>query len=331
MNFRNGKIARLPHEIREELNQRLERSEKSPKLLAWLNDLPEVKEVLQEEFDGVPISKQNLSEWRGGGFQEWLTRWEMHDGFQEVEGFAKDVVEDKHEVPADAVATVLAVRLGNLIYKWNGEVDAKFEARSRELDRISRAVVRLQRSTHRAKKENDDFVKGLEEEDQKLREMIKKRKLEQVWGIRRELRLAPVFGGGELGKKIAKYIVQIENDVPGAELELTGDEKPDPKIVPPPPKKRTVKPTRRRRPPQSKKRKATRTRQPRVARVDKVLKEKEMENEKGRGKSPGRSKPVKPGQTDLAEPDEDGLGVGLRLGKEEASDFGVEGPENGDE
>ena len=39
MNARNGKIARLPRQIRDELNERLERSEPGPQLLAWLNAL----------------------------------------------------------------------------------------------------------------------------------------------------------------------------------------------------------------------------------------------------------------------------------------------------
>ena len=59
-----AKSPRLPRDVREELNERLERSEKSPQLLAWLNALKEVKEVLRDAFAGVPISKQNLMEIR---------------------------------------------------------------------------------------------------------------------------------------------------------------------------------------------------------------------------------------------------------------------------
>jgi hypothetical protein len=47
MNARNGKIARLPRPVREELNERLERSAESPGLLQWLNGLPEVKTLLE--------------------------------------------------------------------------------------------------------------------------------------------------------------------------------------------------------------------------------------------------------------------------------------------
>jgi len=72
MKARNGKIARLPRPVRQQLNERLERCESSSRLLPWLNALPETRELVQKEFAGVPISKQNLSQWRRGGFQESL-------------------------------------------------------------------------------------------------------------------------------------------------------------------------------------------------------------------------------------------------------------------
>ena len=37
----------------------------------------EVQESLKAKFDGVPVSKQNLSEWRQGGFREWQIRREL--------------------------------------------------------------------------------------------------------------------------------------------------------------------------------------------------------------------------------------------------------------
>lgn len=69
---RRGKIARLPTRIRHELNVRLENGEPGPELLAWLNALPEVQAVLAAQFGGRPIRQQNLSEWRLGGWQDWM-------------------------------------------------------------------------------------------------------------------------------------------------------------------------------------------------------------------------------------------------------------------
>ena len=56
----HGKIARLPRNLRHELNQRLADGEPSDSLLAWLNALPEVQAILADRFGGNPISPQVL-------------------------------------------------------------------------------------------------------------------------------------------------------------------------------------------------------------------------------------------------------------------------------
>jgi hypothetical protein len=91
MSARNGKIARLPRTIRTQLNERLDQSEPSPELLQWLNALPEVQAVVKDHFDGFPISKQNLSQWRQGGFLEWLARSDLAHDAQEVTQLAEEM------------------------------------------------------------------------------------------------------------------------------------------------------------------------------------------------------------------------------------------------
>src|SRR6185436_578750 len=73
---RNGKIARLPKAIREELNRRLSDGEPGKDLVGWLNGLPEVQRVVATEFGGRPVREQNLSEWKQGGYPEWLRQQE---------------------------------------------------------------------------------------------------------------------------------------------------------------------------------------------------------------------------------------------------------------
>src|SRR5450756_683610 len=68
----HGKIGRLPEAIREEVNVRLRQGEKGRALVAWLNELPEVRVMLATEFGGKPVREQNLSEWRKCGHQQWL-------------------------------------------------------------------------------------------------------------------------------------------------------------------------------------------------------------------------------------------------------------------
>jgi hypothetical protein len=69
---RCGKIGRLPRAVRERLNRSLEEGSGGPEVLKWLSGLPETKAVAQERFGGREITQQNLSEWRRGGYQDWL-------------------------------------------------------------------------------------------------------------------------------------------------------------------------------------------------------------------------------------------------------------------
>jgi hypothetical protein len=73
---RNGKIARLPLAVREELNRRLDEGEQGKKLVAWLNGLPAVQAIAATEFGGKPIREQNLSEWKQRGYRDWLAKQE---------------------------------------------------------------------------------------------------------------------------------------------------------------------------------------------------------------------------------------------------------------
>lgn len=78
---RIGKIARLPRDLRHQLNQRLADGESGPRILKWLNGLPEVVEMLGKEFGGRPVNAQNLSDWRQGGYQDW---WQHEEELAEV-------------------------------------------------------------------------------------------------------------------------------------------------------------------------------------------------------------------------------------------------------
>lgn len=47
--------------------------------MAWLNSLPEVRLVVQREFAGKPVREQNLSEWKQGGYRDWLAQQEARE------------------------------------------------------------------------------------------------------------------------------------------------------------------------------------------------------------------------------------------------------------
>ncbi len=145
---RNGKIARLPRDIREELNRRLQDGEPGGSLLAWLNALPHVTQVLAKDFEGAAISKQNLCEWRTGGFAEWQAR-------QEALVQARELAVDATELAAvtdgrltDHLATVLAARYAAALAGWNGAVNEDFRRKLRALRGLCQDIVELRRGDH---------------------------------------------------------------------------------------------------------------------------------------------------------------------------------------
>ncbi|MBI5820583.1 MAG: hypothetical protein HZA88_16575 [Verrucomicrobia bacterium] len=77
-----SKIARLSIPLRHDLNTKLEASVSGTKIRAWLNSLPEMKAILNAEFDGEPITAQNLSDWRAGGYKDWV---DAKKGSEEIE------------------------------------------------------------------------------------------------------------------------------------------------------------------------------------------------------------------------------------------------------
>jgi hypothetical protein len=153
MKSRTGKIARLPCPIREELNERLEAAQPGAEILAWLNGLAEVKEILKAGFGGDPITKQNLSHWRQNGHRDWLGRRDLRAGLGEVREFPADWREGEDLEVIDSAATVMAARLGCLLAHWNGKVSPDFKGRSHALNGLCLSVVRLQNEMHRSRGE----------------------------------------------------------------------------------------------------------------------------------------------------------------------------------
>jgi hypothetical protein len=63
---RVGKVARLPAGVREEINRRLYDGQTGKQIIRWLKIAP-------GDAAGYPdISDSNITQWRQGGYQEWL-------------------------------------------------------------------------------------------------------------------------------------------------------------------------------------------------------------------------------------------------------------------
>jgi len=115
MSQRQGKIARLPQKIREELNQRLLDGESGKKILPWLNSLPRVREILGEDFEGLAVSDQNLSDWRNGGFADWVKQRGRIDRTRELARYAAEQSKANGATIADGAAAIASGQLLELL------------------------------------------------------------------------------------------------------------------------------------------------------------------------------------------------------------------------
>jgi hypothetical protein len=88
---RQGKFARLPHALREEINRRLLDGETSGVILAWLNAKPEAIRIWDAHFDGAPATPQNLSEWRLGGYKDWIAERESIENTKALASYAAEI------------------------------------------------------------------------------------------------------------------------------------------------------------------------------------------------------------------------------------------------
>ena len=144
---RNGKIARLPWGVRERLNRRLQDGEQGPKLLAWLNGLPEVRAALEEMFEGRAITAQNLTQWRKGGYREWRAQEDAKEMAERLMEEVQDVdgIESLTETLAVWVAARYAVATRTV-------VEAEGEKGWKLLREMCADVRALRRGNHSAQR-----------------------------------------------------------------------------------------------------------------------------------------------------------------------------------
>jgi hypothetical protein len=108
MALRHGKIARLPHALRERLNRRLRNNESVPRLLAWLNADPTVRKILAADFHNSDVTSHNLCDWRYGGYVDWLTRRDRLVNTRELAKFAIRLAKAAGMHLSDAAAAIAA-------------------------------------------------------------------------------------------------------------------------------------------------------------------------------------------------------------------------------
>ena len=172
---RNGKIARLPKAVRDELNQRLADGEPGNDLVIWLNALPEVKSVLAKEFNRRPIREQNLSEWKQGGYGDWERQQEALKAIRHFGVDATELSQAAGGQLTDQLAVCVAARIAVALKSLaSGEGDpAEQFTRLREL---CGDLVALRRGDHDA-----EWLRLERERLENSRKQSEKKLEEQFW------------------------------------------------------------------------------------------------------------------------------------------------------
>jgi hypothetical protein len=146
---RRGKIARLPLDIREQVNRRLENGVEGKQIVEWLNSLPKVRALLKAEFDGQPVNEPNLSHWKTGGYRDWQEHQEALEATRQFVADAQELSRAASGDLAGKLAVCLAARLAvALRHLPSAEEDAKGHLEG--LRRLCAAVARMRKGDHDA-------------------------------------------------------------------------------------------------------------------------------------------------------------------------------------
>ena len=216
---RIGKIARLPRDIRSQLNTRLQDGGEGKQILLWLNSLPEVIKVLAECFEARPINDQNLSDWRKGGYEEWLAH-------QDVLAHAANLAAHQHELetvapgqsPTGHLAAAITFRYAAILAAQGNELDDKALVQLKSLGRTCQAVLKLRRddeNTARLKIETErwelDRLTRLDENAEALKRRQKEALAAPVWAALRMGERARQFGASAEVLLGLEYLREIES------------------------------------------------------------------------------------------------------------------------
>jgi len=196
---RTGKIARLPLVIRQRLNERLADGEPHKVLVAWLNEHEVVRMRLLDSHGGRPITEQNLSDWKAGGFRDWErhqeTRGILRGFLSEAEQLSEELGEEELlECATNSVALALLRLFQEALLAEPGPEQRQAVLQlSRELNRMRRVEHERQRVlllVEKAHKPSDkppeypmpcDIPMSWEQINQRLEEGRKEAKKENAW------------------------------------------------------------------------------------------------------------------------------------------------------
>jgi len=165
-----GKISSLPRAIRDQLNRRIYDGDCGRHLLDWLNSLPEVLKIIHRDFAAREINDQNLSDWKQGGYRQWLIHQEALTRVADLAENARELEAANSGRISDHLATILLARYAAELAECNGNDDEPSRRKLRALHDLCRNIVDLRRTDIEAariaiEQSRDDRVREKTEEE----------------------------------------------------------------------------------------------------------------------------------------------------------------------
>lgn len=157
-----GKIGSLPAHLREEVCRRLHDGQPAREICDWLNTHPRVLEILDQRWNEQPVTPQNLSEWRGGGYQIWLKARERGEHLRHLSEWAAEFT--GRVSPERLAKGAQAIVAGQLLEVLEAADEGQTLALTDILDQVTKSVDR----THKNEIARDKL--GLQKDQHALRE-----------------------------------------------------------------------------------------------------------------------------------------------------------------
>jgi hypothetical protein len=181
---RNGKIARLPQSVREQVNRRLDNGLEGKQIVEWLNSLPEVTALMDAEFDGQPVNEPNLSNWKSGGYLDWQAQQEALEATRQLGSDAVELEDTNGTNYTEQLALCLAARLAIALRNLNALRDDP-EAQLKLLRELCLRLAALRKGDHSAqwlllKRDKFDLEKKKFNSENAIRNLKRKQLQEEV-------------------------------------------------------------------------------------------------------------------------------------------------------
>lgn len=117
-----GKIGRMPHTLRREICERMRDGATAAAIIDWLGARADAQAVLKEHGFG-PVIAQNITEWRQGGYQDWLKGEERTEHMRKLTDLSESILGQTGGDPSAVGSRLLAGRLLDVLAAADGADD----------------------------------------------------------------------------------------------------------------------------------------------------------------------------------------------------------------